>query len=106
MSKRQAEWWRGPVGLAAGFVTIVTAIGLVYNSISADANMKRDIKENEQAIEELEEEHTSDLEAVRNDVEAQEQETEKYYQQQQLIQQDLGYLKESQKEILNALKKR
>lgn len=94
MAKRD-PWWKSAQTIVTLLGGIVMLCGLAYTNIASAERTKV-------AVEQVKEDVT-DLE---DRVEKQEDESEEYYRQQQLIQQDLGYLKESQKEILEAIKQK
>ena len=89
------RWYADPTKIT-GLIIGLCAIGVYVGGVFvAYAKQQAKIDEHDQAIGELDENLTE-----------QEREAKNYYVQQQLIQQDIGYIKEGQKQILEAIQKR
>ncbi len=94
MAKKE-PWWKSAQTIVALLVGMGMLGGLIYTNVASAERAKVAVEQVEKNVVKLE---------AR--VEKQEDKTEEYYRQQQLIQQDLGYLKESQKDILDAIKQK
>src|SRR3990167_2883637 len=101
MSKKSA-WYRNPVSIAALIVSFLSISSWIANTIIADAKKAAKIEKTEEKVAEIAKEVTEhDKEIAEAD------------KNQELIQRDLDYLKESMKEqktmqqqILEAVKKK
>src|SRR3990167_2595137 len=101
MSKKSA-WYKNPVSIAALIVSFLSISSWIANTIIADAKQAAKIEKTEKKIAELDEA-----------VEEHEGELEQSEVRQQLLQQDVGYIKKAmeqqqmiQQQILEAVKKK
>lgn len=108
MTKPRDPWWKSAQVIVSLLVLLFGVGGSIWNSIASAERNKVAVERVKEDVEELQEQAADeeDVKELEARVAEEEEATEDYKVQQQLIQQDIGYIKEAQKEILNALKKR
>ena len=88
MAKKADPWWKNPVAIISGLVGCFTFFGIVYHQVAADVEQKRDIQE-----------HAQELEKVEATLSEHDQAIEQTERQYMMIQQTLGGMAETLKEM-------
>ena len=92
---KKTAWWKNPQTLVSCLVGLGAIGGWIISQFVADARQQSKIESIEEQVEEIDqqvEEHETDL--------------NKSETQQEVIQRDLEYIKESQKTLLDELRRR